>query len=1054
MKHLLLSLSFVSGLFAQPTVSVVSAKNVSWSSAEIQFTSTSYSAYRVRYGTSTCAGGSGGHLQKNGSLEFMRYAQRGYLTGLIPSTHYFACPETFNVSWSSGVEVEFDTLARGTGLPIAPIEMSRVFPAIDGADHTVAGDCSDLQTKIDAAETARAMTGLNQRVIVPAGTICQSEYNTPTASDAYNFAATAVTPSTARLAWTTHGLSEMDEIHFGATSIAFDCTPGTDIYPKGGNLQIHCGLSGGWNLNKRLYAHVVDVNTIQVVDSESNPVYPGWITFTDTAVDFGADTITLTPNELTPAGYASALGTGIAANTEIYLVPLNGATLPAGLSATTRYFILVGGCGSGTATCSFQISESSGGAAKNFTSAGSGTFLITTRGVGSGMWVAKAPSQSGPWILITTDGTLPANGTRITSASDAEMFHLQRPTNDRDSVSFTPGVMAHNVRFKGCIFDADTASDTDYMTMMEPRPFRIGPSYNQTNRYIVLDQCRIQGATAPHRTGYVLGNGLSMEWNGGYIAMINSDMRDLDYPKSWYGNATTGPVSGMNGSRVSNTVARLSAGVAHLINGTNITLGANLDLTVSNGGGVTGVGRVGVDLAGHIQYLLPAGVTATCNTVVFANCDVVNDAGTSPVFPTSSGQRTWLGLGTITFTAGNVPVGGFTAEESVPGAAISGVSEGANSIIAGKGPGPYLFYNNYMGGSGLTTNFDEGGGPQTDRGDYVFRNNDIQVSARARLLQSGSDGLYYGVRQPLEWKSGNRILITGNTFQDCYSQIHAQTFCVVMTGFYYSMTDVEVSNNNFYHTNGGVWYMTSDTPSPVARIARRLRISNNSLRINAWENYAPGTQFPRGFVFQTNAMEDVLIEHNTVFNNRGDLSTFINHNRGPVGGAVIRNNIAFFNGEAPFIRGEDVSSECVGLVNKAFLDCEYIQGAPDAGGADAGYTWEHNVVVPSWTDTNAQSGKVDTATVTAALSGLTSGCGGPCVPDEVSVPLGMESLRLVCDIQATCEATLGADLTLNSGSVYKGQGSDGDIGIQAETLPTSGFSVQLSGSVTKRGSVR
>lgn len=1048
---------------AQPTVSNARAENVSWSSAEILFDSTAYTAYRIRFIESpgTCTGGSGGSLMKNGTLQYMRYGQRAYLTGLKASTLYNVCPEAFSSSWSSGVSVPVTTTAHGSDAPIAPIEMSRTFPAIDGMDFTVAGDCSDFQTKIDAAVAERASSGENQRVIVPAGTVCTDEYDTPTDPAAHNFAAGDVTPSTARLAWTAHGLDEMDEIHFGVESLGVDCTPGTNIFPKGANIQIHCGLSGGWNFNKHFYAHVVDVDTIQVVDENGDPEYPGWVTFTNAAIDTGADTITLAPNEFTPAGYESVLGGGIAANTEIYLVPLNGATLPTasggGLSATTRYFILVGGCASGTATCSFQISESSGGAAKNFTSTGSGTFLITTRGTGSNMWVAKAPAQADPWVLITSDGTLPAVGTRITSASDSQMFHIQRPASDRQNVSFRPGIMGHNIRFRGAIFDADTSADTDYSTMMEPRSFKIGPSTNQTHRYIVFDQCRFQGATTPHRTADTINNGLSMELNGAYIAMINSDMRDFDYPKSWRGSSTTGPGAddrGLDGSRVNNTVMRLSAGVAELINGVEVTLSSALDLTVSNGASVTGTGRVGIDLSGHIQYLLPVGVVATCNTAVFANCDVENDAGLTPAFPTSNSRRTWLGLASITFTSGNIA--SVTEEESVPGTAVAGISEGTNAIIAGKGPGPYLFYNNYISGAGLTTHFDEGGGQLSERGDYVLRGNTFATSARARFFQSGWDGLWYSIRQPLEWKAGQRALIIDNTFPNCFAQGHPQTFCVIITGYNNSATDFDFQNNNFYNTVGGIWFMATDRLYPSAHIARRLRITNNTFRINAWDNYSVGATFPKGYVFQTNAMEGLEISHNVVLNNRGDNSAFLKHNGGPVGGAVIRDNITSFNSEWPFILGEDASSECVGLVNKAFLNCEYVAGGTATNGANASYTWEHNVVVPTWTNTQAETGHVTAATVTTALTGLTSDCGGPCVPDEASVAVAFASIGFACVSLATCEATEGASMVLTVLSPYKAQGTAGsDIGIEGvEPPPEVPTRRRLYGGTQFRGGVR
>lgn len=962
----------LSTIAAGQTVSSITFDGIGDSSARVIFNvSSTFTEYRVRYRTTDCTDGMGNYVQTNNTIAstLVLYAMSAQISGLAPSTLYHVCPEVRNGvgAWSTGVEATFTTLARTQVLPSPPVPVSMTFPAQSGATLTVpAGDCDNMTTGFQVRLNA-AVPG--DTIVIPAGTICSGNYTMPAAPETRTISAVVTSTSTITTS-TAHGITDNQEIHFSTGGPNSNCLPGNIIFPGHTGLFFNCQKGGGWNFADKYCANFVDATHLQVMLEDCMTVArPGYIAFT---ADAGAETVSYLPTVRTPGGYqsAAAFGAGVAANTKIQFV--STGTLPAGLSVDTDYFLLTACTASSNAACTTQVSLMSGGSAVNITGAGTGTHYIVDQGSGT-FYVAPAPTQGENWKLITTDGNLPPVGVRIDSSYDDQLAVIRKSDYTVNGTpSLDTGTFAHNWRIRGIKFDG--LMNNDYLTTTDPRSACIGPYTRQDSRFIVFDQTRLAGPKEGsfNRLG-CRGGALSMFWSGGYMSIINSDWRDITYWHPWFGDETNGigAGAGMAPSVAGGgTIARFTAGVAHL-GMTTVTTSSNADLTIT--GGTSSVdGKVYIDMMGVIQYLLPTGMTAGCS-VTGTTCNV-DTSQANPAWPEDGNMRmAGLRLFTIELTGGAIASYSY-AQGGDPGLTRIGytgtapfATEGANFLVGGEGPGPYMMYNNYIGGAGLTTHFDDGGATWIDRHDYTIQQNTFDIPSYTLLLTSpDSDGLWYGNRQPLEWKSGQRILVTGNNFVGCYSQSNPNGLCVVMTnaaGGY--TTDVEISNNQFTYVDGCIHY-----PSPTMSVVpagippKRTLIKNNLCLVDAFNHYVPGDAQPRGFsLYGNNSSEDVTIDHNTVFNNLGNAGQFFYSNWSPIGGMTVTNNIYFAVNSGNMFTQEN--GFCNGLHNKAFTDVCFTSGP-----GNPSFTHENNVYAPSWVDPeNMVGGILSDATVTGAFSG-------------------------------------------------------------------------------------
>lgn len=174
MKLLLLAFTALAAL-AQPTISSITSDDYTHNGARIRWkTNVSSTLNRIQWGlTSGSYPNNWTFLQDYGSVD-----HAWFISGVAPSTpvYYKVCSTSGSETCSA--EQTFTTSAAESGtvtpptLPTAVADMTP--PASYTTTFTVAADCSDLQTQLDAA--AGGDGNNNYRVIIPSTTVCGGRY--------------------------------------------------------------------------------------------------------------------------------------------------------------------------------------------------------------------------------------------------------------------------------------------------------------------------------------------------------------------------------------------------------------------------------------------------------------------------------------------------------------------------------------------------------------------------------------------------------------------------------------------------------------------------------------------------------------------------------------------------------------------------------------------------------------------------------------------------------------------------------------------------------------
>lgn len=965
-----------------------------------------FNAARIRIipaSSGTCTSGTGGYLYTNGTgaSQWQIYGSTSGMSGLAPSTTYNACPEISNdggSSWSSGgPAVNFTTLARTVTLPTAPTPVPIAFPAQSGAILPVMSDCSDFQTQITAAVPG-------DTIVVPAGTLCTAgNYEVPRSPTAKSFMPSDVTTSTSNIHIVAHGYANNDPVVMAARP-AGQCLPGSVILSYG--ITNSCTASGGWQSGVIYYVQRIDADNIVLLDAPSGTkVLPGWVKFT---ADTTADTISIKPVPETPLGYAYNTGSSIPTNT-VFQVYSTGS-LPAPLTVDTNYYFKSACAASQNALCTVQISTTMGGAAINLTTTGTGTLYLVDQGiVSTSFYIDANPPALGTGhdIVITSSGSCPAAGTRVTSASDAQFFHIQKNTSADFHPAFLFNELAHNWVFRCMIFDS--ATNSDYLTTTNPRPYLALMTTYPDNANILGDRVRVIGPGYPNRISSLF------DLQGSNIGFINSDMRDMTY---WHPYN-----SGILPSLTNSTHFALSTGT---FNGGAFTTTLSGATTVTlTGGAASGTGYVYFAMDGTLKILFPLTMTATCTTTG-TTCTVLTSA--SPAYPVDGNGRVAAGrVATFTLVTGSA-----TAVQADDNGS-SEVGEGCQCITAGIGPGPYIFDNNYIQGTGNVVHFDDGGVWARYRHDYTITRNTFDTQI-ATLVGNPADttGLRFFHRQQLEWKGGQRILVDGNLFQGSFADVSPACLTIAVTPRVGGVvSDFDFTNNQVGPACGGLNPpATVSSPLPQSEGSKRIRIANNAFNLDGTTYSAVTT--PTGARGWTNEgdgiLEDVLMDHNTAGGPGGSSTigavgttpSFYYDTRYPIGGMVMTNNTFFYTGDLPAIKGEDVGFGCGYGADKTLMDCAWTNGP-----GTPGYTFSGNVIIPSWSSSPARSGFVGTATVTTAYGALVA---------TNPVPAGGSQAANVGLVN------FNANLSLNSGSPYYSTPCTlpcGYISIAAPTSPSA-----------------
>lgn len=1032
-----------------PTVSNINFDAIGDSTVRIYFdVSATFTNLRVRFGTSDCAGGAGTVQDSDLYVpEAVLIEMTRTLGGLAPSTLYYVCPEVSNDSgstYSSGVSSSFMTLARGTTTPTAPEAVPTTYPAQTGSTLTVSANCSDFGTHL-----TNAVPG--DTIQLPANiSTCTSTYTTPLASAAMSFTSSDITTSTSSITISGgHGFVENQEIQFSHVGLGSACLPGNNIFPDGWRASGTCDKSGGIVKTEKYYAHVLSSTAFSPKTSSGGSVALfGYITFTCNA---GTDYITYRPTRNTPGGYSTVIGAHtVPANQPIFVY---GTGNRCGLATDTQYYLLDACTSSANVTCTTRLSTASGGSVFDL-SAGTGINTILDKGTGT-MYVMAAPQSTDPWILVK-GGSCPALGTKVDSSYSAQLAHIVQTTR-ASTPQIELGILAHNWRFECLSFETD-GMDTDSASTIDPRPYCIGWKSNIDNRYIAFTHIRVVGPPTPSQLGCRQGGG-NIFWDGAYTAVRDSDFTNLQLHHPRFGTPIS-TTAGFTTTRASGTQLTTDAGVAYLGAVSTTITGTPAITTNLTGGTATGTVTGYVAIDGTVKVLAPTGTTGNCSiagTIAPSGsltCTFTAVADTSVPTTSIGGNNLLTGLQffSATITSGSFDVSGVTVSSRVgPTFMGSFANEGSNSIIAGNGPGPYLFHNNSVSGTGLTIHFDESAGTMHGKHDCTITQNTFTIPTTSITTQSGQDGLWYGNRQPLEFKDCVRVLIQGNIFKNCYAQINNIGTCIIITprtgG---TTTDLDIRDNTFVNVSG----MTTSSLSPeryppVSKPSVRQRITNNVAYITAYSRYVIGDAQPAGYViYGGDAAENIDISNNTAYDARGNGAQFLHWTWQRAGGVSVHDNVWFYNGQSYALVGEATPAACT--VDKTFMDNCFTDGV-----GVGSYTFNKNVIISGWSDTSVPSGIKDYNVINTAFSGLTN-----FVPTQATVALEIAAMKFTCGSSCSDETS---NLELAPDSPYYHLGTGGaSPGVnwtnlliaQGTAQAGSAISAARRGAVVLRGGVR
>lgn len=503
---------------------------------------------------------------------------------------------------------------------------------------------------------------------------------------------------------------------------------------------------------------------------------------------------------------------------------------------------------------------------------------FTTQGFASSyLAIAAHPRDSLNWIVIGSSTALNSptkfvpEKTRVSPSWLPKMASLVDPLvnwgNDGFAHSFlnlgsTDGnetYLISKVRFVGLEITTEDAAGAH--TSSDPYAWFMLIDQGPTDSNIIFDRCYIHGQGTPNRMNR------NIFWDGYNVAFVDSYFDNL----VWFHTKTS---SGL--TKDDSTHFSVGAGAGN--GGSGQTSIPAFTATIS--GSATGKAFVYLNMANSnaITISAPTGMTFSCSGATCVTGSTTTSAGSCSLDDRSAGwpkdvygNPSAVAIGCVNVTAGSIS----SVENSNNFGSFN--TEGCNAVIAGQGPGPYKVENNHIEGAGLTWHFDDGGGSTRVRGDYTWHHNYVHFPLRYLYApwNTASDGLFYSVRQPLEWKSGQRADISGNIFDTTYDNNDTVAGFITITSVAgQGDTDFNIHDNTFKHgpnvfqlpdiTAGGANVMTP----PFARIAVK---NNLAYDIDGAFYYSPEVVAGgNSWYFEgPSGVEDFVIDHNSFIGSGG-----------------------------------------------------------------------------------------------------------------------------------------------------------------------------------------
>ena len=641
------------------------------------------------------------------------------------------------------------------------------------------------------------------------------------------------------------------------------------------------------------------------------------------------------------------------------------------------------------------------------TSAGGAPIIPGDTGSNQTIMMEQWPLMNQNWIVIQTstpDTTFCPQGIRcMGSIWQSKMAHIQAQGGCFNCNGGNTGYFTHNVWFRGIDLDATDTSALAASTV-DPQPTGnlFYAPYTWMSSYIVFDRSYIHCPPFPNRCNTIIN-----QYGGRNMGMINNDFENWNY---WRPSATPtqlgNAAEGLSGTFSGSTLTIIPGSIKAPVNTCSAT--ANVTFTIT-GGSASGTGYVYASsappgfpaLACVPTLLLPLGMTASCtgsmtdSTSTSHPCSVLTSA--SPNWPRdSSGGVDAFTLGTFGLSSGSPS--GYSGQQNANQSAW--LTEGTQGMQSGAGPGPFSYLNNYLEGTGLLVHLDDSA--IVDPIGVWFHQNTFFWNQAHKMGSPTSDGYEYSVRNGPECKHCRQVKFDGNILTGMWNSVSLTGPSILFhtaanqgtTGTAggigqpgYTVQDIDITNNTFntvstcIEVGSGVLNMT---PFPAAA---RIRIKNNICNTNAFTQTDGNTgAAPLGggagnAIELDGAIEDLIVDHNTLYDTRGSNPQIWHAQVNWIEGCQVTNNFLWFNLDAFGFTGEQnggtvLTPPITGIGSGMFNSL--CTNDPSSPGGIIG----NNVAVPYYSNSQVPSGYLTPASVCTAFGGVFSGT--TCRSGEIS----------------------------------------------------------------------
>lgn len=575
----------------------------------------------------------------------------------------------------------------------------------------------------------------------------------------------------------------------------------------------------------------------------------------------------------------------------------------------------------------------------SFTSQGtvtSGTFLYST-------------SQLFPIIIrsAAADSALPPPKVLITPDYASQMAVFSNPVTNFGQSAVANGFitfldptnpnlqsMVSNIRF-GPGIEFTVASSPESLTSSDPNAWFNEVVIPPAISNVIFDRVYWHYPGSPVRVMQ------GWQWNGVNVGSVNSWFDKAIYFRSAY--------SGLANAKTGSATFTVASGT-HNVGRGPISVAAR---TVTISGSSSGVIYEGLDMQNSNAFTLwlPTGISASCSggSCATSNAQFSGDGTCTNTGAWEKDGSGKVSVGIIACIPVNAGVVGTpTAANPLPSTStqVASANQGTQFIVASQGPGPYIFSGNHIEGAGRLMNFSNNSGSTAYlRGNYTITQNHFVSPLSYMYGSATSDGLTYGMEEPLQIQAGRSVNISGNVFDgDWVENSPSSSFVRLSSINGIGITDVNMQNNTFRH-GPGVSNIPSNDPTVAALPtppSLRFQFSTNlAWDIGSSSYWVPsgGQTAPKGQMLSLgNGTEDAIIYGNTVLNNQGLAPVVIGGRDTQMEGLSVTYNIfnidSIFKGAAqdPTV---PATNACNGLTGSLYAACKFTPT----------YVWQNNLMI-------------------------------------------------------------------------------------------------------------